>query len=124
MKEATKAASNRIVGGGSTNGTATTTPVTSANASPITTRANTGGTLSEAGPLLEPPSIQPSCTSPAPNSLPEDHHRNQPISQVHSFCKIVFHSKIFFLIFFVNSMFEFFSNIFEIDDFFATVLLI
>ncbi|KAL1114848.1 hypothetical protein AAG570_007672 [Ranatra chinensis] len=78
VKEATRTASNKAA-----NGTVTTTPVTSANASPITTRAS-GGALSDAGPLLEPPSMQPSCTSPAPAATAPDeaatHHRTQPIS--------------------------------------------
>lgn len=77
VKEATRSASNK-----SSNGTVITTPVTSANASPVTTRACGGtlssSTLSDAGPLLEPPSMQPSCTSPAPTSSQDDsssHHR-------------------------------------------------
>lgn len=73
VKEATRSASNKA-----SNGTVITTPVTSANASPVTTRAS-GGALSDAGPLLDPPSMQPSCTSPAPASTSQDdsggHHR-------------------------------------------------
>ncbi|XP_014256341.1 homer protein homolog 2 isoform X2 [Cimex lectularius] len=78
VKEATRTVSNR-----SANGTITTTPVTSANASPITTRAS-GGALSDAGPLLDPPSLQPACTSPAPISSTSDegpHHRSN-MSQI------------------------------------------
>uniref|UniRef100_A0A023F4X3 Putative paramyosin n=1 Tax=Triatoma infestans TaxID=30076 RepID=A0A023F4X3_TRIIF len=90
VKEATRTASNKAG-----NGPVTTTPVTSANASPITARASAaGGTLSDAGPLLEPPALQPSCTSPAPQSGPGDdvvsgsggtpgqqHHRSQVSQQ-------------------------------------------
>uniref|UniRef100_A0A0A9Z533 WH1 domain-containing protein n=1 Tax=Lygus hesperus TaxID=30085 RepID=A0A0A9Z533_LYGHE len=66
VKEATRATNNKAP-----NGNASTTPVTSANASPITSRAS-GGALSDAGPLLDPPSMQPSCTSPAPASSAAD----------------------------------------------------
>ncbi|KAK9497362.1 hypothetical protein O3M35_004695 [Rhynocoris fuscipes] len=66
VKEATRTASNKAG-----NGPVTTTPVTSANASPITARASgAGSALSDAGPLLEPPALQPSCTSPAPQAVP------------------------------------------------------
>ncbi|BES90142.1 Hypothetical protein domain [Nesidiocoris tenuis] len=73
VKEATRATTNKAP-----NGNSSTTPVTSANASPITSRAG-GGALSEGGPLLDPPSMQPSCTSPAPTSTSDDlpHHRSQ-----------------------------------------------
>ncbi|KAF6216554.1 hypothetical protein GE061_000897 [Apolygus lucorum] len=64
VKEATRATNNKAP-----NGNASTTPVTSANASPITSRASA---LSDAGPLLDPPSMQPSCTSPAPASSASD----------------------------------------------------
>uniref|UniRef100_T1IEB9 WH1 domain-containing protein n=1 Tax=Rhodnius prolixus TaxID=13249 RepID=T1IEB9_RHOPR len=73
VKEATRTASNKAG-----NGPVTTTPVTSANASPITARASSAsGTLSDAGPLLEPPAMQPSCTSPAPQSGPGDEASNE-----------------------------------------------
>lgn len=86
VKEATRLASAKATSNGNATGA---TPVTSANASPITSRA---ATVTDNAPLLEPPAMQPvSCTSPAPtttaNSTDENsdanrnsHQRSQSLS--------------------------------------------
>lgn len=86
VKEATRLASNKAASNGNATGA---TPVTSANASPITSRA---ATVTDNAPLLEPPAMQTvSCTSPAPttttNSTDENsdanrnsHQRSQSLS--------------------------------------------
>ncbi|XP_075217009.1 homer protein [Lycorma delicatula] len=76
VKEATRLASAKATSNGNATGA---TPVTSANASPITSRA---ATVTDNAPLLEPPAMQPaSCTSPAPtatnNSAEENNDANR-----------------------------------------------
>uniref|UniRef100_A0A1B6DJ64 WH1 domain-containing protein n=1 Tax=Clastoptera arizonana TaxID=38151 RepID=A0A1B6DJ64_9HEMI len=68
VKEATKLASAKAT----SNGTGAT-PVTSANASPITSRA---AAVTDNTPLLDPPPQQNTCTSPAPTDDNGDASRN------------------------------------------------
>lgn len=83
VKEATRLASAKATSNGAAAGA---TPVTSANASPITTRA---ASVPDPAPLLDPPPQSQTCTSPAPGSqAAEDatdaarnsHQRSQSLS--------------------------------------------
>lgn len=76
------------------NGTATgATPVTSANASPITSRA---ATVTDNTPLLDPPPQQQTCTSPAPtgddngDSSRNSHQRSQSLSGLQVFYILIY----------------------------------